>query len=343
MQIERINASTFVFASIGFVACLSWASHSRAQLSPMTPSPPTLTETSAKPASFPPVPSQPPQTTVVTIDPNLLVLKAIHQSVWGPPLGCKVYQRSHAFDQQVIVSGEYKSNGLGTGQFRYTARVSSGETTLDTVQVSDGRLMYTQVGLDEPPRRVNLDKVRQSIGNAIHQAGERPEVSVYLAVGGQPELLRNLYHRYFWYKAVTGQIRGVDVWQLVGRLRTEPPKLIGNSSLDAQNMVRPEPSSNLPTEVRLTLGRSASTAYFPYMVEYFRRIKRQDGQPDAIELLSVLEHSEFNTAVTIVDKDFVFKVQDTVDKIDDETAIYLPTVAIAGQALIPFMQPVVSN
>ena len=325
-------------ASIGIVACLAWASNSCAQLSPIAPSPPTLTETSIKPASVPTLPPQPPQTTVVTIDPNLLVLKAIYQSVWGPPLACKVYQSSRAFDQQVIVSGEYKASGLGTGQFRYTARVSSGETTLDTVQVSDGRLMYTQIGLDEPPRRVNLDKVRQSIGNAIHQAGERPEVSVYLAVGGQPELLRNLYHRYFWYKAVTGQIRGVDVWQLVGRLRTERPKLFGNAVLDTQNMGSPELSSNLPTEVRLTL----STAYFPYMVEYFRRIKRLDGQPDRIELLSVLEHSEFSTAVTILDKDFVFKVQDSVDKIDDETTIYLPTETIAGQALVPFMQPVVN-
>ena len=343
MQIERMNASTLVHASIGIVACLAWASSSFAQLPPIAPSQPTLTETSINPTSIPPIASQSPQPTVVTIDPNLLVLKAIHQSVWGPPLACKVYQSSRAFDQQVIISGEYKASGLGTGQFRYTARVSSGETTLDTVQVSDGRLMYTQVGLDEPPRRVNLDKVRQSIGNAIHQAGERPEVSVYLAVGGQPELLRNLYHRYFWYKAVTGQIRGVDVWQLVGRLRTESPKLFGNSPLDVQNMGSPELNSNLPTEVRLTLGRSASAAYFPYMVEYFRRIKRLDGQSDRIELLSVLEHSEFSTAVTILDKDFVFKVQDSVDKIDDETAIYMPKLAIAGQALIPFLQPVVSN
>lgn len=342
MQNERINASTSMLASIGVVACLCWASTTIAQLPPSAPTPPTLTETSIKPASTTPVPSQPPQPTVVTIDPNLLVLKAIYQSVWGPPHACKVYQSSHAFDQQVIVSGEYKSSGLGTGQFRYTARVSSGETTLDTVQVSDGRLMYTQVGLDESPRRVNLDKIRQSIGNAIHQSGERPEVSLFLAVGGQPELLRNLYHRYFWYKAVTGQIRGIDVWQLVGRLRTERPKIYGNSSLDTQNMGIPEPSSNLPTEVRLTLGRSASAAYFPYMIEYFRRIKRQDGQPDSIELLSVLEHSEFNTAVTILDKDFVFNGQ-AVGKIDDETQIYVPTETIAGQTLVPFMQPAVSD
>ncbi len=336
MQTERMNASTLALASIGLAAWLVWTSRTCAQSTPTTPSPPTLTATSIKPASNLPTGSQSTETTVVTMDPNQLVLNAIHQSVWGPAFACKVYQSSHAFDQQVIVSGEYKTSGLGTGQFRYTARVSSGETTLDTVQVSDGRLMFTQVGLDESPRRVNLDQVRQLLGNSIHQAGERPEVSIYLAVGGHPELLRCLYHRYFWYKAVTGQIRGVDVWQLVGRLRTEAPKLVGNAKLDQQTIGIPQTGSNLPTEVRLTLGRSASAAYFPFMVEYFRRTKRLDGRPDAIELLSVLEHTELTNSATITDKDFVFKVQDSVGKIDDETELYKPTAAIADRALFPF-------
>ena len=57
--------------------------------------------------------------------------------------------------------------------------------------------MFTQIGLDEPPRRVNLDSVRQALGNAIHHASERPDVNFYLAVGGHAELLRSLYHRYF--------------------------------------------------------------------------------------------------------------------------------------------------
>ena len=336
MQIERMNASTLAIASIGIAACLVWTSRAYGQSPPTTPSPPTLTATSIKQSSNSPTGSQPTDATVVTMDPNQLVLNAIHQSVWGPAFACKVYQSSHAFNQQVIVSGEYKTSGLGTGQFRYTARVSSGETTLDTVQVSDGRLMFTQVGLDEPPRRVNLDQVRQLLGNAIHQAGGRPEVSIYLAVGGHPELLRCLYHRYFWYKAVTGQIRGVDVWQLVGRLRTEAPKLVGNTKLDQQTIGISQTGSNLPTEVRLTLGRSATAAYFPFLVEYFRRTKRLDGRPDAIELLSVLEHTELTNSATITDKDFVFKVQDSVDQIDDETELYKPTAAIVDRALFPF-------
>ncbi len=334
MQIERWNASTLLLALIGLVGYCAGASKALGQAIPIRPSLPALTPAANKSSDVSNNAAQTSQ--VVTIDPNLLVLNAIGHSVWGPPLACKVYQRSLAYDQQVITSGEYKSGGLGSGQFRYSVRVSSGETTIDRIEVSDGRLMFTQVGLEESPRRVNLDQVRQMIGNAIHEARERPEVNFYLAVGGQPELLRNLYHRYFWYKAVTRQINGVDVWQLVGRLRTDPPKLAGNARLDLQNIGPIPPGYHYPTEVQLTLGRSASAPYFPYMVEYFRRTKRDDGQPDSIERLSVLEHTELSTTVTLTDKDFVFKIPDSVDKIDDDTELYKPASAIANRVNAPF-------
>ena len=333
MQIKRMIASTLVLASIVLLAQLVGASNVNAQPSPIKPNLPILTSTSANTTSVPTAGSVLAEATVVTIDPNLLVLNAIHQSVWGPALAGKVYQRSTAFEQQVIVSGEYKSSGIGTGQFRYNARVSAGETTFDMVQVSDGRLMYTQIGLDESPRRVNLDLVRQSLGNAIHHASERPEVNFYLAVGGHPELLRSLYHRYFWYKAIARSINGVEVWQLDGRVRTDPPKLAGNTPFDKSSMAAPPPGSSLPTEVRLTLGRSAAAAYFPYMVEYFQRTKNVDGQPDTPELRSVLEHLELTHSVTIVDKDFIYKVQDSVKSITDETIDYLPSIPLADRAV----------
>ena len=71
------------------------------------------------------------------------------------------------------------------------------------------------------------------------------------------------------------------------------------------------------------------------MIEYYLRTKRVDGQPDTIDWLSVLEHSELTTAVTIVDKDFVFKVQDSVDKIDDETPLYIPSIPLVERPLFP--------
>jgi hypothetical protein len=259
---------------------------------------------------------------VVTIDPNQLMLLAVHQSVWGPAMTYKVHQQTQSFGQNVVVSGEYKTAGGGSGQFRYSARVSCGETITDLLQVSDGRLMYTQVGKDSH-KRVDIDQIRNALGNAIHQAVHRPETSLYLAIGGQPELLRNLYHRYRWYKAVVKKINGVDVWQLVGKLRTNPPSIAGNTDLDTQSMAPLAPESNVPTEVILTLGRSASLPYFPYQVDYLRRVTHKDGTPSTLELVSRVSHSD-PIPTTISDKDFLFKVQDSVEQIDNETPLYRP-------------------
>jgi hypothetical protein len=267
---------------------------------------------------------------VVTIDPNLLVLNAIHQSVWGPPFSCKIYQTCKAFGQQITTSGEYKCSGAGSGQFRSTSRVAVGETLVDTIQVSDGRLMYTQVGANTPPKRVIIDQVRQSLGNAIHYANDHPDVSISLAIGGQPELLRSLYHRYIWYQAKGINIEGVDVWRLVGRLRTEPPKIAGSAAVDMENMKAIATNSRIPTDVRLTLGRTASLPYFPYCIEYYSRVKGSDGTVSS-EVMSKLVFSEPAPAI-VSEKDFVYQVQ--ADRIE-ETTFYVPTKRIAGQFLFP--------
>ena len=158
---------------------------------------------------------------------------------------------------------------------------------------------------------------------------------MHLAIGGQPELLRNLYHRYRWYKAVAGKLGGVEVWQLVGKIRTEPPKLMGSSPLDQQAVTPIPANSQLPEIVRLTLGRSASMAYFPYMVEYFQRTATPDDPPDTLEPVSKLVHTDATTSVALSEKDFVFKVQDNVERIDDETKLYMPPASIAGLPQLP--------
>lgn len=340
MQTKRLNASIRKLLEITGLAAYAFVFW-QSPLSAQTTLPPDNAAALPKGAdsssggnSFP-ANVQTSDSTVVTIDPNQLVLRAVHQAVFGPPIACKVRQESRAFNQQVAVSGEYKASGGGTGQFRYNARVSSGETTVDTIQVSDGRLMYTQVGIDEPPRRVIIDQVRQSLGGALNHANDHPDVSMHLAIGGHPELLRNLYHRYLWYKVKGGNLGGVDVWQLVGKLRTERPKVSGTSELDTKSLEPPPPESKLPEIVRLTLGRSTSMAYFPYMVEYYRRTATPDDPPEKLELVSKLWHPDATTSVTLSEKDFVYRVQESVGRIDDETSLYMPSPEIAK---LPFSQ-----
>lgn len=259
----------------------------------------------------------------VTTDPNILVYNAVQQAVFGPPLAAKVYQQSLAYGQQVILSGEYKSFGSGTGQFRYTARLSSGETTLDSIQVSDGRLMYTQID-KQPPRIVNVEKIREKLTPKLHQLQQSPEVVLHLAVGGHAELLRNLYQRYHWYEVAEGTISGIDVWQLVGQLRTEPPRIAGTARIDRENLAVQPQNEGLPTAVRLTLGRSSAFPYFPYSVVYFRVKKDKEGKPQGHVPVSVIKYNDPTSNVTFQESDFLYRPDASTDKTIWETDLYDP-------------------
>ncbi len=350
MQFKSYNASIRASRSRGLLACLSIriasiaigivvggggtmvlpgrAQESSASTPQDTTGKPSLMAPPGTPrtSSFVPSAGREGDAQSVAIDPNLLLLRAIHQSVWGPPIGCKIYQKGIAYGQQFVAIGEYKASGNGRMKVRSSTRIAAGSTSVDCVQVSDGRLMYTQVGEDEPPRRVILDQVMQPLSYLIDQANNQPEVSIQMAIGGHAELLRGLYHRYRWYKLESGNLNGVEVWQLVGKLRTESPKILGHAPLDHANMqMVPDVVAKIPTEVRLTLGRSTSMAYFPYIIEYFHRAKDKEGNAIGLELVTLIEHAEPTVGIAAPDEDFVFRISDNADKVIDETPMYMLT------------------
>ena len=264
------------------------------------------------------------------VDPNVLVFYALKASIAGNKIAYKVHQLTNAYNQQVILSGEYKSTGNWTGQFRYTARVSAGETTMDVIQISDGRLMYTQFGADAPPKLVNVEKVREQLVPRIYRPEENQDVYVLLAIGGQAEVMRSLYQRYNWYRAEEGKIGGLDVWQLFGKLRTEPPKFVGTAEIDQQLLAMDPNTENLPSHVRLTLGRpvvgrsETSIPYFPYQIEYFRLEKNKEGHAIRLAPLSKIEYLEPTRNFKESDSDFIYRVEPTIERIEEETARYLP-------------------
>ncbi len=94
-----------------------------------------------------PTTNNPATTNNVATDPNQLVLAAVRQAVWGPSIACRVQQTTKAYGQQALWIGEFKSEALATTpmrRLRYTARVAVGETAFDFIQVSDGRILWTQ-------------------------------------------------------------------------------------------------------------------------------------------------------------------------------------------------------
>lgn len=279
-------------------------------------------------------PSSTSAITPVTTDPNQLVLAAVRQAVWGPSIYCRVQQTTNVFGQRALLIGELRSEALSNSpmrRLRYTARVAVGETAFDLLQVSDGRMMWTRSSPNAPPKRIILDQVLQSIPSSLQYPDTRPDVQLLLAVGGQAELLRGLYHRYNWYKAVSGKIGGADVWQLVGRLRTEPTRIAGNAPIDNMNSDIGSPSKNLPTEARLTLSRSTKLPYFPFIIEYFQRSENASSSKSPFELMSRIEFKDPTTEIQFSDKDFE-RFSETVEEIKDETQDYLPTFRLSSEA-----------
>ena len=104
-----------------------------------------------------------------SIDPNQLVLQAVHRAIWGPSLSCRIRQHSTFGEQRLEAEGQYWQTGQGTGQLKMILELKADKYSVKSkwMQVSDGRLLWTSISDGEPPRRVYLDRVRQSLGSMV--------------------------------------------------------------------------------------------------------------------------------------------------------------------------------
>jgi len=240
-------------------------------------------------------------------------------------------QESFLGDQELKVEGQYWQMGQGSGQMKMVLEWNGTQpaTKSQWTQISDGRLLWTNMGKKEPPRRVYLDRVRQSLGSIVRDPNGHPEATLYLAIGGQAESLRCLYFRYRWFKVYAGNDeKGRAVWQLVGTLRNEMPQPCSVTKVDGM-LVVPNPNAEVPTDVRLTLGRDEKLSHFPYKIDYFRREKSEDGLPGRLVLLSTIENDEVVSPISVPRDFFQFQVPDAADQIDDETNDYMPLIPLA--------------
>ncbi len=270
--------------------------------------------------------SEPPTTSPQTsIDPNQLVLEAVRRAVWGPSFSCRIRQRSDDSLHQVTAEGQYWQLGQGTGQLKMllALKPSRSDAITNWLQVSDGRLLWTNMN-GEPPRRVYLDRVRQALGGLVRDPRQHPEAGLYMAIGGHAEMMRCLYVRYRWNRIVAGtDDQGREAWQLLGVLRTEPPRPNSLTKVDSQLIVA-SPAPEVPTEVRLTLSRDEKSLLFPYRIDYYLRERSVDGVPGKRILISTIERDEFVSPISVPPDFFHFQVPDEADQIDDETTDYMP-------------------
>jgi hypothetical protein len=266
-----------------------------------------------------------------TTDPNQLVLNAIDQLVWGPSFACSIQQTTELEGQTTLAVGDYWHAGQGSGQFKLSQRFSVNESVTTLLQTSDGRGMRTLFGSTQKLHSLNLDRIRQSLGTISPERPDREELSIYLAIGGQPEIVRMLYHRYRWTKAFAGAINDEEVWQLIGTLRTDPPRIRGNAPVDVISL-RSDPPAILPTDVRLTLRRGGPVPLSPKRIEYFRRIQDDQGN-HSMQQFSAIEYRNLKSPISNTEGLFRYSGEEDAEQIVDETPNYMPPSEIATHSL----------
>ena len=123
---------------------------------------------------------------------SLLIHNALRQAVWGPARSCKIRQRTTLLDKQLISYGSYMHAGQGSGQLKMHVRLATEKRINTLLQVSDGRVMYStqHIGNTVQRSRVDLYRIREYLGPISTASLEDPIIAMYLAVGGQAELLR---------------------------------------------------------------------------------------------------------------------------------------------------------
>ncbi len=260
---------------------------------------------------------------------TLLVHNALRQAVWGPPMSCRIRQRTTLLDKQLISYGSYIHAGQGSGQLKMHVRLATEKRINTLLQVSDGRVMYAtqHIGNTVQRSRVDLYRIREYLGPITTASLEDPVIAMYLAVGGQAELLRNLAQQYRWTHVQAGKLNGAGVWLLTGELATEPPPVRASAEVD-QLLFRPNHSKLLPTKVRIALGKGEPFPLWLYQVEQARE-ECLVGMKSNTRLSMLLEFFEPTELTSIAPE--MFRSDASEEAIVEETRRYLPPTPVVAQ------------
>lgn len=278
-----------------------------------------------------PGPSPIPATPSAHETGSLLIHNALRQAVWGPARSCKIRQRTTLLDKQLISYGSYMHAGQGSGQLKMHVRLATEKRINTLLQVSDGRVMYStqHIGNTLQRSRVDLNRIREYLGPISTASLEDPVIAMYLAVGGQAELLRNLSQQYRWTHVQAAELGNVDVWLLSGELATEPPAIRAAAEVD-QLLFQPNDSKLLPTKVRVALGKGEPFPLWLYQVEQARE-ECLVGIKSNTRLSMLLEFTEPRALTNVTPE--MFQSDASEETIVEETRRYLPPAPLANVPL----------
>ena len=307
-----------------------WASAFAVAQEPVTTQSPAAASTTAPP--IPPSPS--PQVLA-----SKLLYRALHESVWGPPAHCNVRQSISVLGKNLTGFGRYVRAGQGSGKLRMSLQIPAGDQMNSLIQVSNGELLYVreEIGGKSRRTRVDLAKVRERLIITTSSLND-PVIAMYLAIGGQAEVLRKVCQQYEWTKVVEGKLGETPVWWIEGILTYDIPIVRALAQTDQKLFVKNR-SGLLPSTVRLAIGRSETPV--PFWLYQIEQRGSSGGEADAaaVRMHVVTEWVQPARLTQEQLSPSLFQVESTNEPFSEDTATYLPpaptTARLPSQPALP--------
>lgn len=206
---------------------------------------------------------------------------------------------------------------------RLTLQIPAGDHMNSLLQVSDGELLTTLVviGDQSTMTQVDLGKIRERL-TITSENLQDPVIAMYLALGGQAELLRMISQKYDWTKVTEGNLGDQKVWWIRGVSVEQPIGPTAKTTFD-NRLFEKSTVIALPNNVKLAIGHNDSTLpFWLYQVETW-----SDGDAQGRGKSYVLTEWDKPvrlTAEQLTPELFMLGTEHLSNDIRDETSLYLP-------------------
>ncbi len=267
-----------------------------------------------------------------------ILFKSLHEAVWGQPVLSDVRQTIQLHGHQMTAFGKFVRGGRGEGKLRMSLQIPAGDQMNSLLQVSDGDLLVTQelIGSISQRSRVDLEKVRERLVFTSDSPND-PVIAMYLAIGGQAEVLRKLCQQYRWVKVEEGMLASEPVWWLTGVLAVEPPLVRALSEVD-NGLFSPNQSALLPTDAIVAIGRrEASIPFWLFQIEQFRSSDEVTDLRHRAQLSVATEWASPTRLSPAQLTEDLFESKLANEYFAEETKLYLPPARVT--ALAPQTKP----
>jgi hypothetical protein len=252
-----------------------------------------------------------------------IIHRALLETVWGEPTVSDVRQSIQMFDKKRSSFGKYVRAGRGTGKLRMSLQVPAGDHVNSLLQISDGEMLTTfeSIGTHAILTQVDLGKVRERL-TITSEVLEDPVVAMYLAIGGQAELLRKLCQKYDFNKVTEGKLHEQKVWWIRGTSVEQPLQKHARASVDVR-LFETNLSAVMPKNVKLAIGLNESSfPFWLYQIETWD--DSDDGGRSRAYVLTEWDSPMRLTPQQHSPELFRLSTDPWMHEIRDETKLYLP-------------------